>query len=519
MMDAGPYREMIGAARLVPPPTHARRVAVALTISFLAFVLFALLSPWRQNVTGEGRVIAYTPLERQQNIEAPVSGRVVRWHVQEGSVVRAGDPIVDISDNDPRLMERLEVRRAAQVAQLETYAQRVAAARAQVEATERGQRQAIRAAEARLRVATQSVEAARQSEQAAEAALDTARLNLARQRALEEQGLASQRQLELAILAEQRASTSRESARARLSAATSELAGKQADLERARADADSAQAGAGASLQAAVAGEASARASLASLESQIARQESQQVTAPRDGTIFRLVANQGGEQVSAGDTLAILVPDTLSRAVEVWVDGNDAAIIEAGRPVRIQFEGWPAVQFAGWPSVAVGTFGGRVAFVDSTDDGQGNFRVVVVPQAGEEPWPEARFLRQGTRVNAWVLLRRVTVGFELWRQLNGFPPSLDVPPTTTTRGASSSSYGGGYGGGGDYGSSDYGSNSSSYGGGSYGGGSYGGGGYGGGGYGGYGGSDYGGGGEYGDSDYAGVDDYGGGAGYGAAGGY
>ena len=62
MMDAGPYREMIGAARLVPPPTHARRVAVALTISFLAFVLFALLSPWRQNVTGEGRVIAYTPL-------------------------------------------------------------------------------------------------------------------------------------------------------------------------------------------------------------------------------------------------------------------------------------------------------------------------------------------------------------------------------------------------------------------------------------------------------------------------
>lgn len=162
------------------------------------------------------------------------------------------------------------------------------------------------------------------------------------------------------------------------------------------------------------------------------------MTAPRAGVIFRVIANQGGEQVSAGDPLAVLVPDTQDRAVEIWVDGNDAALISPGRAVRLQFEGWPAVQFAGWPSVAVGTFGGRVAFVDSTDNGRGDFRLVVVPDPDEEPWPSTRFLRQGARANGWVILNRVSVGFELWRQLNGFPPVLDTQPSTT----SGSRYGG-----------------------------------------------------------------------------
>ena len=32
-----------------------------------------------------------------------------------------------------------------------------------------------------------------------------------------------------------------------------------------------------------------------------------------------------------------------------------------------------------------------------------------------------RFLRQGVRVNGWVLLSQVTLGYELWRIFNGFP--------------------------------------------------------------------------------------------------
>ena len=53
---------------------------------------------------------------------------------------------------------------------------------------------------------------------------------------------------------------------------------------------------------------------------------------------------------------------------------------------------------------------------------------VVTPDPADDPWPEGRFLRQGTQVNGWVLLDQVRLGFELWRQWNGFPPFTDTPP-------------------------------------------------------------------------------------------
>jgi hypothetical protein len=81
--------------------------------------------------------------------------------------------------------------------------------------------------------------------------------------------------------------------------------------------------------------------------------------------------------------------------------------------------------------VAVGTFGGKVRFVDATDDGSGRFRVVIVPA---EPWPPNDYLRQGARAQGWVLMQRVSVGYELWRQFNGFPAEWTGGPKDTDSG-------------------------------------------------------------------------------------
>jgi multidrug efflux pump subunit AcrA (membrane-fusion protein) len=172
--------------------------------------------------------------------------------------------------------------------------------------------------------------------------------------------------------------------------------------------------------------EANAIAELARMDVKLARQLSQSVTAPISGTILKVEAGQGGQLVKQGDNLAILVPETSSRTVELWVRGNDMPLLSKGRQVRLQFEGWPAIQFSGWPSVAVGTFGGEIGFIDAADDGNGGFRVLIFP-TDKEPWPDSRYLRQGVRVKGWVLLEQVFLGFELWRRFNGFPPSLQKP--------------------------------------------------------------------------------------------
>jgi pyruvate/2-oxoglutarate dehydrogenase complex dihydrolipoamide acyltransferase (E2) component len=167
----------------------------------------------------------------------------------------------------------------------------------------------------------------------------------------------------------------------------------------------------------------SASAELARIETRLARQASQSIVAPRDGIVQRILAPQGGVMVKAGQQLALIVPETANRAVELTVSGNDAPLLTVGRRVRLQFEGWPAVQFSGWPSVAIGTFGGRVVVIDPGAGPEGTVRIIVFPEQGEA-WPDAVYLRQGVRVVGWVLLDSVKLGWELWRQFNGFPPSL-----------------------------------------------------------------------------------------------
>jgi multidrug efflux pump subunit AcrA (membrane-fusion protein) len=152
-----------------------------------------------------------------------------------------------------------------------------------------------------------------------------------------------------------------------------------------------------------------------------------EIRAPRTGVIQQWNGVEGSDTIKEGDQLFVIVPDATELAVEMKVSGNDMPLIKVGDTVRLQFEGWPAVQFVGWPSVAVGTFGGRVNRVFPTDDGKGNFRVLVSPDDSTETdvaWPDDRYLRQGVRANGWVLLKEVRLGYEIWRQLNGFPPTV-----------------------------------------------------------------------------------------------
>lgn len=301
-----------------------------IALSILIPILLIFL-PWQQTAAGTGRVIAYAPNDRQQEISAPVDGRIKHWHVFEGSQVKAGDPIVDLTDNDPEILARLKSER-------DFLANRV---------------------------------------KAAEGAVKTALINVDRQKLLFEKGLSAKRSVE------------------------------QANLEYARYLGE----------------EANSSAELARVDVRLSRQMTQSVTAPVAGTVLRVIAGQGAQIVKAGQSLAILVPHTTSRAVEIWVTGNDMPLVREGAHVRLQFEGWPAIQFSGWPGAAVGTFGGEVALIDASDNGLGKFRVVVLPSKGEQ-WPDGSFLRQGVRSIGFVLLNQVTLGYELWRRFNGFPPSL-----------------------------------------------------------------------------------------------
>lgn len=447
---------LMPALRLTRSSRIARRISKVLVICLAGATLLMLFVPWQQSISGTGTVLAYAPDQRPQTLQSRVSGRVYRLgeNIFENAKVREGQVILEMRDLDEAYSSRLQQ-------QLTSSQQELEATRQQTEAGKRALAAAITVVEsyqaqvaaymtvrteteasqnAYIEMARKKVDAERQQLIEYQAALPQLEAEYERFQVLQREGNVSlQRLQEIERKTnEQRAKVKR--GEAYVLSAESELEGKirerEAKVQKAQVDIDYAKAAlrkaqgdiSKAESDVAKAEQAfnKAEKELRDMEVKISRQQNQLVTAPFDGFLVEILPNLGTAVLNAGDPIATIVPETTDRSVQLMLSGNDAPLVDAGRHVRLQFEGWPAIQFTGWPSVAVGTFGGEVISVDATDDGLGKFRILVRPDPTDPPWPDQRFLRQGVRANGWVLLERVPLWFEVWRRLNGFPPVIDV---------------------------------------------------------------------------------------------
>ncbi len=445
----------------------ARKLANFLMTSLVVSIVVMAFAPWQQSIWGTGNVIAFAPDKRQQIIEAPITGRIVRWgeNIFENARVEKGELIAEISDLDEGYTMRLgmqlqNAKLAAEAAGNTLQAnmrardalyQAMISLETQIERFEEIKRQTEDAQTAFVRMATDRVRAEQRGLAEAKAALPQLEAEYGRMKRLAQIENVSVQEFQITERKYREAEERVGRAEAFVDAAKSDLEGKQSErdaaISRAQLDIDLAKARvdsfrgeisrAEGAVESARQSFKNAEQSILNLETIIARQQNQTLVAPFDGFIVKITPNMNTAVLKQGDHICTIVPDTEDRAVQIWLSGNDAPLVKPpgvdeegnripGSHVRLQFEGWPALQFAGWPAVAIGTFGGEVVSVDSIDDGIGRFRVLIRPDDDDISWPEGRFLRQGVRANGWVLLNQVPLWFEVWRRLNAFPPVVDM---------------------------------------------------------------------------------------------
>lgn len=468
MLRPEAYSETVMPSLKLARSARIARLIGKVLAGVIVITFFVLaVAPWQQSVRGSGNVLAFSPMERPQPIEAPIKGRIVKWGVdiEENVHVSEGELIAEIQDLDASYLDRLKGQLDATEQQKVSLEDTLAANRrnktvmlslvdtfnAQVKSYENIKTQTIAAAEAAVESARGKVASEREKLIEALAAQDQIQLDFVRQQELYDDNIVSELKYQEADRKKKEADAKVAQAKANLEQALADLNNKQserqakenkaqADIEYAtsmvrkqlsdveKIDADIAKATA--ELQ-------KTEKELLDMETKVARQETQKIIAPFDGFLTQISANQGTQFLKEGQLICTIVPDTSDRSVQIWLDGNDAPLVSPGRHVRLQFEGWPAVQFAGWPSVAVGTFGGEIISVDAMDDNKGKFRALIKPDPTDIPWPNEIYLRQGVRTNAWVLLERVPLWYEFWRQMNGFPPVVenaeDLKPTKTPK--------------------------------------------------------------------------------------
>ena len=403
-------------------------------LAVFAVMLVLAFLPWTQNIQTEGRVTMRSALKRPQTVQSAIPGRISAWYVQEGDHVTAGDTLLTLTEvkaeySDPALVERTREQVAAKTSSQQAYSDKAAALADQQHALREARDFKLASAENAIEQARLTVTSDSAKKVAVETDLNVAQRQMARYDTLFLRGLVSRTELEERLQAWQKAQAEFTAAANKLdisrrsltnaalaqSTVASEFADKLAKAESER--------------QTALSGEAEARGEVAKLRNQLANNEARTafhvVRAPQSGRIAQALRSGVGETVKEGSDLLTIVPDDGDLAVEMYVSPMDLPLLQVGNEVRFLFDGWPSIVFAGWPEATYGTFPGEVVAIDQVISENGMYRVVVAPHSEQQPWPEA--LRAGGGARGIALLQRVPVWYEVWRQLNGFPPDFYAP--------------------------------------------------------------------------------------------
>lgn len=149
------------------------------------------------------------------------------------------------------------------------------------------------------------------------------------------------------------------------------------------------------------------------------------ITAPLDGYVNKAIKSGIGETFKEGEKLVGIMPSRYDLAVETFVKPIDLPLVHLNEKVRVQFDGWPAIVFSGWPNLSYGTYGAKVVAIENFISDNGKYRILLAPDTEDQTWPEA--VRVGSGARTIALLDDVPIWFELWRQLNGFPPNYYRP--------------------------------------------------------------------------------------------
>ncbi len=405
------------------------------------FLFLVLFLPWQQNISATGEITALSPENRPQTIQSAIPGRIDRWYVQEGDYVGKGDTILSLTEIkdkffDPEMLVRLEEQVNAKQSSLDSKAQKAKDLRRIIGALQQGRVLKLKQTRNKVRQMELKVVSDSMDYVAEQKNYSIAQNQFERQQTLYDEGLKSLTELQEKEQKLQQTRAKLTATENKFLATQQELLSAQIELNAVEADYLEKISKTEYELNTTLADLADGQGSYSKLRNEFAnmriRSDQYEIIAPQDGYVVRALKSGIGETIKEGEGVVTVMPENPDKAVQIYVRPMDVPLLSVGRPVRLEFDGWPALQFSGWPSVAVGTFGGVVQVIDyvETATKQGKYRILVVPdpQDSDGKWPEQ--LRLGSGVNGFVMLDEVPLWYELWRLYNGFPPSLKNEPGT-----------------------------------------------------------------------------------------
>jgi multidrug resistance efflux pump len=398
-------------------------------LGLFLFFLIVLFLPWTQNISSSGHVTTLYQDQRPQQINTVIPGKIIKWYVKEGDIVKKGDTIVQLADTkddylDSNLVERTKDQLVSKEQKLLFYGEKINAIESQINAIEKNRELKINSYENKIEQYKRKLISDSSEVVSAEVDYKISTEQLNRGKQMHNQGVISLVELErrtaqynkaLAILTEKQQ---------KLLNTKLEINIAKIDINAIRQEADDkifksrSEIATSRGEFAGTTGEVAKNKNV--LANYISRGNQKWLIAPQDGQIIKAKKSGINEIVKEGEMIVEMVPTKIDHAIELFIEPMDLILINSGQKIRMIFDGFPAIVFSGWPDNSYGTFAGKVSMVENNRNENGKFRILVIPDNEEKPWPKE--LKMGTGVRGFALLKTVPIWYELWRQINGFPP-------------------------------------------------------------------------------------------------
>lgn len=403
-------------------------VAKWFLFTFLAFV-FIMFLPWTQNIKTQGNVNTLFQEQRPQKLNSPIPGRIIKWYVKNGDVVKKGDTILQISEVkddylDPLLVERTQEQVQAKKGVREYYNAKISTTENQIAAITAAKDLKLNQIKIKIAQLQNKLKAEQAELTAVNNELKIAQDQLNRQNKMYEEGLVSLTQLQQRNVSYQNALAKKTSAENKLAQTQQEIAAQNIEQNAviqeyteklSKTEGDRFQS------MGQVAG---STGDIAKLENQVAtykvRKGLYYILATQDGQITQLTKAGIGEIVKDAETIGIIVPKKIDYIAEIYVKPVDLPLIRENQKVMLTFDGFPAIVFSGWPNSSYGTFSGKIIAIENSISENGLFKAIVAEDKTQKRWPPN--MKIGTGASGIAILNDVPIWYEIWRNINGFPP-------------------------------------------------------------------------------------------------
>jgi multidrug resistance efflux pump len=398
----------------------------------LFFVLvFILFVPWTQNINTSGIVTTQFQEQRPQQINSIIPGKIIKWWVKEGDFVQKGDTIVELADTkddylDPRLIERTNDQLTAKKQKVDFYDNKITNINGQLIAIEAGFKLQEAAIKNKIQQLERKILIDSAELSAAKIDLEVGTNQYNRAGKMLNDGIIS-------LVDYERRTQSFNKAKAGFQEKQQKFLNTKQDVLIARIDLNSLKQEVNDKLFKLKGDIANSNTEKSTVIAEVAKIENELsnyrirgsqkwLLAPQTGQIIKAKKAGINEIVKEGEMIVEIVPNSFKYAVELFVKPMDLALINKGQDVRLQFDGYPAIVFSGWPNSSYGTFAGKISAIETNRNENGQFRVLIIPDMTDKNWPSN--LKIGTGAQGFALLNDVPIWYELWRQLNGFPPDF-----------------------------------------------------------------------------------------------